>query len=151
MTLKKDFIAGLLYLAIAAAAFFGLGETPSGTLARMGPGYFPKAAAAALAAIGLVLMIKSALRARDEEVLSLPMRLMPVLTILGSGALYAALLPHAGFLPSTALMVFLSTLAHPAFHWKTSLILSVALTAGCALLFVCGMGLIVPLWPVFGG
>ena len=54
-----------------------------------------------------------------------------------------------GFVLSIGLMVVISSLAHPLFRLRDALISAVLLTTLSALLFIGGLGLIVPLWPTF--
>ena len=71
------------------------------------------------------------------------------LLILGSVALYAATLLTLGFVLSISLMVIAASCAHPLFRLRDAVISAVILTTLSALLFVGGLGLIVPMWPTF--
>ena len=46
-------------------------------------------------------------------------------------------------------MVVVSSLAHPFFRLRDALISAVVLSTLSALLFIGGLGMIVPLWPAF--
>ena len=46
-------------------------------------------------------------------------------------------------------MIVIASIAHPAFRLRDALISAVFLTSLSAVLFIWGLGLIVPLWPVF--
>ena len=48
----KDFLTGLMFLLFGAAAIFFAADYPMGSSAKMGPGYFPFALGAFLAAWG---------------------------------------------------------------------------------------------------
>ena len=111
---QKDFAAGLFYIAIGIFGATNLGDNEIGTLARMGPGYFPLIISTAIILTGLVIVVKS-----------------------------------LGFVLSIGLRVVISSLAHPLFRLRDALISAVLLTTLSALLFIGGLGLIVPLWPTF--
>lgn len=150
----KDFAAGLLYILLGLGAMTFIGEGELGTLAQMGPLYFPKIVGACLALTGAAVLVKSLsfrsteADAKNAERFTLrAWRPMPVLVILGSAVIFALTLLPCGFLLSAFLTVFASTLAHPSFAWKGSVLLAAGLTALTALIFVYGMGLSVTLLP----
>ncbi len=148
----KDFAAGLLYILLGLGAMTFIGEGELGTLAQMGPLYFPKIVGACLALTGAAVLLKSlrlgAADADNADRLNLhAWRPIPVLVILGSAVIFALTLLPCGFLLSAFLTVFASTLAHPSFAWKRSVLLAAGLTALTALIFVYGMGLSVTLLP----
>ncbi|WP_295480278.1 tripartite tricarboxylate transporter TctB family protein [Sutterella sp.] len=148
---QKDFAAGLFYIAIGLFGATTLGENEVGTLARMGPGYFPLIISSGLMLTGLAIVVKALIHtpaAHELSRIELGSPKAPIL-VLGSVALYAATLLTLGFALSIALMVVFSSLAHPLFRLRDALISAVILTTLSALLFIGGLGLIVPLWPVF--
>ena len=148
---QKDFAAGLLYIAIGIFGAPRLGDNEIGTLARMGPGYFPLIISTAIILTGLVIVVKSLLTTplSDQDARIEWGKPFSALLILGSAAFYAATLLTLGFVLSIGLMVVISSLAHPLFRLRDALISAVLLTTLSALLFIGGLGLIVPLWPTF--
>ncbi len=148
---QKDFAAGLFYIAIGIFGATSLGDNEIGTLARMGPGYFPLIISVAIILTGLVIVVKSlvATPASDQDTRIDFGKPFSALLILGSAAFYAATLLTLGFVLSIGLMVVISSLAHPLFRLRDALISAVLLTTLSALLFIGGLGLIVPLWPTF--
>lgn len=148
----KDFAAGLLYILIGLGAMTFIGEGELGTLAQMGPLYFPKIVGACLVATGAAVFLKSLRLGTVDSKNAARLnprawRPMPVLVILGSAVIFALTLLPCGFLLSAFLTVFASTLAHPSFAWKRSALLAAGLTALTAFIFVCGMELSVTLLP----
>jgi hypothetical protein len=53
--LGKDALAGIMFALFGAAAVVLARQYPRGTLARMGPGFFPTVLGAVLVALGLLL------------------------------------------------------------------------------------------------
>ena len=49
---NKDFIAGLMFVAIGAAFWYGAGNYQLGSAARMGPGWFPSVLGAIMTFLG---------------------------------------------------------------------------------------------------
>lgn len=148
---QKDFAAGLFYIAIGLFGATTLGENEIGSLSRMGPGYFPLIISTGIILTGLAIAVKSllltpALPSEGRIELGRP---FSGLLILGSVALYAATLLTLGFVLSISLMVIAASCAHPLFRLRDAVISAVILTTLSALLFVGGLGLIVPMWPTF--
>lgn len=148
---QKDFAAGMFYIVIGITAILTLKGNELGTLARMGAGYFPTIVASGLILTGLAIAIKAALRApvaADDGSIRFG-KPISALLILGSAAFYAATLLKLGFFLSIGGMIVIASLAHPAFKLRDALASAVFLTVLSAALFIWGLGLIVPLWPVF--
>ena len=139
------------YIAIGLFGATTLGENEIGSLSRMGPGYFPLIISTGIILTGLAIAVKSllltpALPSEGRIELGRP---FSGLLILGSVALYAATLLTLGFVLSISLMVIAASCAHPLFRLRDAVISAVILTTLSALLFVGGLGLIVPMWPTF--
>ena len=135
---QKDFAAGLFYIAIGLFGATTLGENEIGSLSRMGPGYFPLIISTGIILTGLAIAVKSLL-------------LTPALPSEGRielGRPFSGLL-ILGFVLSISLMVIAASCAHPLFRLRDAVISAVILTTLSALLFVGGLGLIVPMWPTF--
>ncbi len=147
----QDFCAGLLYMVLGITAIAALGDNELGTLARMGPAYFPTIAAAGLIITGLIIAVKAVLVApADGESTRIPFgKPMAAGLIFLSAAFYAATLLTLGFALSIGLMIVIASLAHPSFKWKDAVVSAIFLTALSAALFIGGLGLIVPIWPTF--
>ena len=62
----KDFLAGLLFLAIGSGALLQAQDYALGTARRMGPGYFPTLLSGILCALALILILRSLFGARDR-------------------------------------------------------------------------------------
>ena len=163
---QKDFAAGLFYIVIGLFGATTLGENEIGSLSRMGPGYFPLIISTGIILTGLAnpnafkyIMILTGLAIAVKSLLFTPAlpsegrielgRPFSGLLILGSVALYAATLLTLGFVLSISLMVIAASCAHPLFRLRDAVISAVILTTLSALLFVGGLGLIVPMWPTF--
>ena len=73
----------------------------------------------------------------------------PLLTIVGSVAIFGWALPHLGLFLALPLLVVISALAGDEFHWGEALVNAAILTAGSWVIFIWGLNLTIPLWPSF--
>ena len=146
------FIAiGVLFAVIARGIKFGdttlLAGYAMGTPARMGPGFFPFYLGMILVVLGL-LIASTGLKAHDGD----PGRVdrfhwKPILFVLGSVVLFGILLKAIGMLVAGILLVIGASLGSPTFRLKPVLFLAVGLVIFCALVFVVGLKLPIPLCP----
>jgi hypothetical protein len=145
---QRAFAAGALFLAVAIFYFVMSFNYAQGTPARMGPGFFPKMVAILLALIGLGILLGSvAPRAHLEKLESWDLK--GLLWISGSVALFGLLLPYFGLVIALAALVIVSSLASPEFGWRGAIVNSVVLVVFCVGIFVYGINLQFPVWPVW--
>lgn len=147
---QVDFAVGLLYLLLGAGfawAAYGYGL---GTPARMGAGFFPFWLGIGLGGLGVGAIVRAWTRHRPAQRLD-RWAWKPLGWVLGALALFAILLPHAGLIIAAIVLVLVSSRASEQFSWRGSLLSAIAISAFCALVFVVGLGLPMPLWPTFFG
>ena len=144
----KDFFAGLMFIAVGAAAIIISLNYALGTAARMGPAYFPRILGGLLILLGLVLCLRS-LRLDGAAITRFTWR--PIVLILGSVVLFGIVVQTTGLVLATFLLIALSTLGGREFHWKEVLLASAVLSAIAVGLFIVGLGLQFPIWPTFLG
>ncbi len=154
MTLRirapKDFWAGVLYTAIGAGAIVLARDYGMGTGARMGPAYFPTVLGGILVAIGLASVARSLVR--DGEPIG-AIAWKPLLFVTAGTVAFGILLRPAGLVAATLALILVSAAGSAKFRVDAKAIaLMLALVAFCALVFVKGLGLPVPLLgPWLGG
>jgi len=139
---NKDFLAGLLMLAIGGSGMFMALDYPFGSSLRMGPGYFPRVLAAILMMFGAFVLIRGL---KTQERVDGPWGFKPLAFIVASLWAFGWAMEHAGLLPSLALMFFISAAAGSQFNWKEVSILTVFMSIFAVLVFVKGLGLPYPL------
>jgi hypothetical protein len=139
----KDLWAGLLYIAFGAAALLIGADYKVGTAGRMGPGYFPKALAWLLIGIGVVAMARAFL-VKGGPITGIAWKQMGF--VLAGTALFGWLLTRAGLIVALLALVLVSAAASREFRfdWRATGGL-VLLIAFCALVFVKGLGVPMPL------
>jgi hypothetical protein len=140
----KDFLAGLLFVAVGIAAIVIAANYPLGTAARMGPGYFPRILGILLIILGSALSLR-ALRLQGS---ALPgWRWRPVVVVLGSVVLFGLVVNIVGLAVSTVGLILLSSAASSEFRPKEALISGIVLAILAVAIFVVGLKLQLPIWP----
>jgi putative tricarboxylic transport membrane protein len=144
----KDFLTGLMFLLFGAAAIFFAAGYNIGSAAKMGPGYFPFALGALLAALGAALLLRSVFWTKQPQAWPALHR-KPLVLVLSSVVLFGLLLRPLGLLVSTTLLVVVSSLASPEFRWKEALLNAAVLIVVVIVVFVYCLDFQVPVWPTF--
>jgi len=146
----KDFWSGVMCMGFALAAIVLGRKYPVGTPASMGPGMFPIILGACLGLLGLTCSVR-AMRPGKPVAHIARVQPRPLLLVLGSVVVYGVALPRLGLVAASMLLVVISRLAAPGFRWREVALFGAVLTLGCVLVFVVGLKMPVPVWPVFLG
>lgn len=146
---QKDFWSGLMFIVMGVSFAWGATEYSFGSSARPGPGYFPFGLGILLAVLGGIVLFK-ALTIESESgdrIGSIAWR--PLLVIVVAILLFGALLPRLGLLLTLPVLIIVSAFAGDEFKLREALINSVVLTALSWVVFIWGLGLVIPTWPPF--
>ena len=139
---NKDFWAGMMFIAIGAAAVVIARGYRFGTTLRMGPGYFPSLLGGILVLFGLYVLIRG-LR-RNEKILGRwSLRALILLPL--SLVLFGVLISRWGFIPAVVAVVLGSAAAGREFKVREVLLLTALLTGLSVAVFIWGLGLPYPL------
>lgn len=146
---EKDFWSGLMFVVVGVVFAWGATTYSFGSSARPGPGYFPFGLGIILALIGALILFESLTIEVEggEKIGEWPLKQSGV--ILGAVVLFGLLLPKLGMAISLPVLIIVSSLASGEFNWKEVLLNSAILTVGSWGIFIKGLGLTIPLWPVF--
>jgi len=146
---EKDLWAGLIYVFFGSIAIIVGGDYPMGTAFKMGPAYFPHILGALLMVIGAISVLRSFFSsASPMGAFSLGGLALVSVSIF----LFGFLARRAGLAIALPLLVVLSAYASAKFRWAPTLAIATGLTVFCALVFVKGLGIPLPLLgPWFGG
>jgi hypothetical protein len=145
---KKDFAGGLVLVFFGAGALFMAHDYRMGTTFRMGPGYFPVVLASLLLVIGIIV---ASMSLRSGEVKLPHFAWRPLIIVSAAVALFGIIINSTGLALSTFVMVVVSRLARPGYPWVETIVLSVALSILCAVIFSFGLKIQMPLWPTWWG
>jgi hypothetical protein len=148
---QRDFWSGLMFLAIGIGFAWGATNYSFGSSARPGPGYFPFGLGILLAVIGAMVLFKAlTIETHGGDKIG-PWAWKPLGIVLGSVALFGFLLPWLGMILTLPVLIVVAALAGDEFHLGEALVNAAVLTVGSWLVFIKGLGLIIPLWPSFLG
>ena len=148
---QRDFWSGLMFLAIGIGFAWGATNYNFGSSARPGPGYFPFGLGILLALIGALVLFKALTIETEGGDKIGPVAWKPLGIVLGSVALFGFLLPWLGMILTLPVLIVISALAGDEFHFGEALVNAAVLTVGSWLVFIKGLGLVLPLWPSFLG
>lgn len=140
----KDFTAGCLFLLLGVGFAWLAPRYSLGTPARMGAGFFPLVLGCVLAVLGGAIAVRS-LAVAGDPLPAIPVR--PLGKLVLGVCLFALLLVPVGLVGAVLVLVLVASWAGREFRWKEAAALGIGLAAACAILFVKGLGLSVPLWP----
>jgi len=141
---SKDFLAGLLFLAIGAGAIVFARDYHFGTAMRMGSGYFPTVLGGILALFGLFLTIK-AIKSKETAVLTWGW--WPLACTTASMVAFGFLLPRFGLVPALVALFFVSAAGGREFRFGEVLALTAVMTAFAVGVFVYVLKLPFQLFP----
>lgn len=142
---EKDFWAGLLYVALAAAFLWFGRDYKMGAASRMGPGYFPLTLGWILMGFGVVSIVRSMVT-DGSPVGGIAWKKLAVIT---AGVIaFGALIGPAGLVFALPALVIISALSSEQSEYDIkALLVLIGLTIFCIVVFVKGLG--VPM-PIFG-
>ncbi|MBK1839790.1 tripartite tricarboxylate transporter TctB family protein [Azospirillum sp. YIM B02556] len=147
LALKKDVVAGGLYMAIGAGFASMSLEQPIGETTRMGPGFFPLCVGLILGVIGAWVFL-TAFRTGGAGG-TVEIRARPAAVILVALVAFALLLPRLGLVLTSILVFVLSAAAAPQRSVLQVGLVAVVLAAVVGLVFVAGLRLPIPALPPF--
>jgi hypothetical protein len=146
---RKNVLAGLMFIAIAALGLWASRDYPVGTALRMGTGYVPRLLCWILMGLGAAVLIQG-LREKDAPPERVTLgQLLPVVVVTASLIAFALAIEQLGFVLSVLLLVGIgAAAARDIKAWET-LAAAVVLVALCWAIFILGLGLTIPVWPVW--
>jgi hypothetical protein len=146
---RKNVLAGLMFIAIAALGLWLSRDYPIGTALRMGTGYVPRLLCWILMGLGAAILVQG-LREKD----ALPERtswrqLMPIVVVTTSLIAFALAIEQLGLVLSIMLLVGIGAIAARDIKIWELLLAAVVLIALSYAIFILGLGLTIPVWPVW--
>ena len=154
---QRDFLSGLMFMALGVAFALGARAYTFGDGARMGPGYFPMVLGVLLAVLGAIITVKAlVLDSGDrEEIGSIAWR--PLIFIIAANLVFGACLgglpsiglPPMGLIVGIFALTFIASNAGQEFNFKEVSILATILAALSYGAFILLLRLTLPVWPTF--
>jgi hypothetical protein len=141
---RKDFISGLVFIAIGLI-FAVLGrDLEIGSATRMGPGYFPLVLCGLMILIGVVISARALGQAPGEPLGGVPWR--AILLILPALVFFGYAVRGVGLVPAVMTVAIASALASRKTTVPLAIGLAVVLAVFCSAVFVYGLGLPIQLF-----
>lgn len=153
---RKNVLAGLMFIAIAAIGLWLSREYPIGTSVRMGTGYMPRLLCWILMALGAVVLAQGLAEqdgtrgdtdAEPNDARSLVQTLGPILFVAASLAAFGLAIESLGLIAAVLLLVAIASFAYPGLGWWETIATAVALAVLCWVVFILGLGLPLRVWP----
>jgi hypothetical protein len=146
LLLRKDVLAGLLFIAIAAIGLWASRNYPIGTSTRMGTGYVPRLLCWILLGLGALVFVQG-LRGGSGEIergrkIWRAMIFAPL-----SLLVFAMLIGPYGVVVATVMLVAVGALAGRESRPLEVAAAAVILVVLTLSIFVWGVGLPIPVWP----
>jgi hypothetical protein len=147
--LRRDVLAGLMFMGLAVLGLWLSRDYPVGTALRMGTGYVPRLLCWLLLGLGALVLARG-LRdtySRSIDLAATGAALRPVVVVPVALIAFALALERYGLAVSIALLVGLGGLARPGQTWWQVAVAAVMLMVLCWAIFIYGLGLTIALWP----
>jgi len=142
---SKDVYGGALMTLVGLASAGGGMRLDVGTLAHMGPGFFPVAVGAVLTLIGIAIGLKG-MRDGGRIIAAIKPDWRGWGCIVASMVAFIVLAAHGGLIPATFAVVFIAALGDRKNNLKQSLWLSLAMILVSVIVFRWGLKLQLPLF-----
>jgi hypothetical protein len=140
----KDFWAGLIFVAIGGGFVLLAQQYRLGDMHRMGPAMFPTLVGALLAALGLIMALRSF--ARDGAPIS-DFHARPIVVSLLAIVLFGIALQWLGLVAAVTVLVLIGANAARDVRQLDNLALAAGMIVFSVAVFVWLLGLPLPLWP----
>ena len=139
---RNDLAAGAIFVAFGAYFAFEAMNYQFGTPFRMGPGFMPVVLGGILVALGVAIAAKGFGRVDTDPAPPWPWRGLAL--VLGTILFFAVTVRGLGFVPVVLISAFASAMSSTRNSPLASLVIAIGLCVLCYLIFVVGLGLLVP-------
>jgi len=149
MLARKDVLAGLLFIAVAALGLWLSRDYPIGTALRMGTGYVPRLLCWLLLGLGVVVLVQGLREAQDARPLSAGdiSALRPVVFVTASLVIFGLSIERLGLVVSILLLTGVGAVAARGLRPLETLAATLVLIVLSWGIFILGLGLTIPVWP----
>src|SRR5436305_7467974 len=146
---RKNVLAGLMFIAIAALGLWLSRDYPIGTALRMGTGYVPRLLCWILFGLGAVVLVQGLREAQDARALSSDdvSALRPLVFVTASLVIFGLNIERLGLVISILLLIGVGAVAARGLRPFETLLAALVLILLSWGIFILGLGLTIPVWP----
>jgi len=141
---RNDLASGALFVAFGGYFALEALKYDFGTPFRMGPGFMPVVLGGILMALGVAVAIKG--MGKPDEEASAPWPWRGLVLVLGAIIFFSATIRGLGFIPVVLITAFATAMSSTRNKPLSALVVAVGLCLLCYVIFVVGLGMIVPLF-----
>jgi hypothetical protein len=142
----RDYYGGALMVLVGLGAVSMGVSYETGTLSRMGPGFFPVAVGAIIALMGALIATGARGEVREEGDEYQPPQWRGWLCIVASVVAFVVLGKYGGLLPATFAVVFIAALGDRQNTLRHAALLAAAMSVVCVVVFWWALQLQLPLF-----
>jgi hypothetical protein len=149
MLARKDVLAGVMFMAVAAFGLWLSRDYPIGTAFRMGTGYVPRLLCWILLGLGAVVFLQGLRAAQAERTVAGDgaSAWRPVVFVTVSLVVFGLAIERVGLVVSILLLVGLGSVAARALRPLETAVAALVLIVLSWAIFILGLGLTIPVWP----
>src|SRR6476661_3373251 len=146
---RRDVLAGLLFVGVAALGLWFSRDYPIGTALRMGTGYVPRLLCWLLLGLGAIVLVQGLREAQDARPLSSAdvSALRPVIFVTASLVIFGLSIERLGLVVSILLLIGVGAVAARGLRPLETLAAALVLIILSWGIFILGLGLTIPVWP----
>ncbi len=146
--MRRNVLAGLMFVTIAALGLWISREYPVGTALRMGTGYVPRLLCWLLLFLGIVIAVQGFVEkgVRQDDPIGLA-GWRAVVTVTLSLTAFGLTIETLGLVVSIALLIGFAALAGRGLRLVETVFAAVLLIALSWGIFIVGLGITIPVWP----
>ncbi|MGV2103821.1 tripartite tricarboxylate transporter TctB family protein [Rhizobium sp. 21-4511-3d] len=141
---RPDLMTAIIFVGFGTLGLWAGRDLTLGTASAMGPGYLPKIVSWLLIAVGVVIGGTGFFRPRED--IARP-KLRPLAIILAAVVGFAFIAEFFGFVAASVWLLLVGSIADSDSKLREVILLTAALTAFGALVFIVGLGVQMPIWP----
>jgi hypothetical protein len=153
---RKNVLAGLMFIAVAAIGLWASRDYPVGTALRMSTGYVPRLLCWLLMGLGAVVLVQGLMERPAPEPKHEPSaqdgviaQLRPVVLVTIGLIAFALTLEPLGLVISILVLVVIASFATRELKLWETLAAAVGLSVLTWVIFILGLGLPIQMWPDF--
>jgi len=146
---QRDFFSGLMFIIVGVVFAVGATNYSMGSSAKPGAGYFPLILSVLMAILGAIVLFKSLTIETEggDPIGHIAWR--PLIVIVVAITVFGLSINRLGLVVSVPILILITSLAGDEFKWLGVIVNAIVLTAFSWLIFVYGLKLTIPMWPIY--